>query len=118
MPSKPNRPCAVPGCPSVAVQGKARCADHARQHAHEVETNRPSASRRGYDSKWRVIRAQFLKKHPVCSVVGCGKPSTDVDHIIPIREGGSNHWDNLQAFCHSCHSKKTAALDGGGFRAF
>ena len=46
----------------------------------------------------------------------CGRPSTDVDHIIPI-EGQKDPLffdvENVQALCHSCHSKKTASIDGG-----
>lgn len=39
--------------------------------------------------------------------------ATDVDHIVPREQGGSDQWSNLQALCHSCHSKKTATEDGG-----
>jgi 5-methylcytosine-specific restriction protein A len=39
--------------------------------------------------------------------------STEVDHIIPLRQGGKNTMDNLQGLCKSCHSRKTALEDGG-----
>jgi 5-methylcytosine-specific restriction protein A len=47
----------------------------------------------------------------------CGKATaTDVDHIR--RVSGADDplfWDasNHQPVCHSCHSRKTATMDGG-----
>jgi len=76
------------------------------------ERDRPSAAARGYDVKWRRIRAQFVKAHPYCSAPGCGAPTTDVDHIIPRARGGTDDWSNLQALCHAHHSAKTATQDG------
>lgn len=32
----------------------------------------------------------------------------EVDHIIRLEHGGSNHIDNLVALCRECHGKKTA----------
>lgn len=71
---------------------------------------RESAAKRGYDGKWRMIRAQFLGAHPSCP---CGAPATEVDHIIALARGGSNAWANLQALCGPCHRRKTISVDGG-----
>ena len=32
----------------------------------------------------------------------------EVDHVIKLEYGGSNHVDNLVALCRDCHGKKTA----------
>ena len=32
----------------------------------------------------------------------------EVDHVIALEHGGSNHVDNLVALCRDCHGKKTA----------
>jgi hypothetical protein len=32
----------------------------------------------------------------------------EVDHVIALEHGGSNHIDNLVAICRDCHGKKTA----------
>lgn len=49
-----------------------------------------------------------LRRDPICKADGCEEPSTDVDHIIPRREGGQDTMENLQGLCHSHHSQKTA----------
>lgn len=57
----------------------------------------------------------YLASNPLCAV--CLKESivrsaTDVDHIMPKSQGGTDDWDNLQALCKSHHSEKTAREDG------
>ena len=32
----------------------------------------------------------------------------EIDHVIRLQNGGSNHVDNLVALCRECHGKKTA----------
>lgn len=75
---------------------------------------RVSASGRGYDATWRKVRIAHLMANPVCVTPGCGRAAVDVDHIVPIRAGGGRlDRNNLQSFCHSCHSKKTRRRDCG-----
>jgi 5-methylcytosine-specific restriction protein A len=39
-----------------------------------------------------------------------------VDHKVALAAGGEKYDEgNLQGLCHSCHSRKTVACDGGGF---
>ncbi len=106
------RPCRRNGCPAYAESGSSYCA------SHRPKDRRPSAARRGYNSKWRAIRARFLAAYPTCAAITatgriCGATATDVDHIVPLRQGGTNDWDNLQPLCHSHHSEKTDRHDGG-----
>lgn len=63
-------------------------------------------------SAWKRTRNHVLSEEPLCRE--CKKKgkivqATDVDHILPISEGG-NPWDldNLQPLCSSCHKRKTA----------
>ncbi|HLF78549.1 MAG TPA: DNA methyltransferase [Dehalococcoidia bacterium] len=76
-----------------------------------ASTSRGSSTQQGYGSGWRKLRRQVLREEPDCR--RCGAPSTDADHITPRRQGGSDDRANLQALCHSCHSKYTAESDGG-----
>ncbi len=45
----------------------------------------------------------------VCDCAKCSKTSDkwQVDHIKPIRDGGSNSKDNIQLLCLKCHKEKT-----------
>lgn len=36
----------------------------------------------------------------------CGKAASEVDHIVPLSDGGQNAWDNLAAACRTCNSSK------------
>jgi 5-methylcytosine-specific restriction endonuclease McrA len=63
---------------------------------------------------WRTLRRAFITAHPVCSTPGCGVRTSHVDHKVSRRRGGASlDPANLKAFCHSCHSVKTARSDGG-----
>ncbi len=68
---------------------------------------------RGYGNDWYKLRnAVFARDTKLCQV--CMKkniltPATEVDHIIPKSQGGTNTMDNLQAICKTCHKKKTQA---------
>ena len=114
MPYKWGHPCHFPGCPELARPRESYCEKHANyREAIEKETRpvrfpRPTASstRRGYGVRWRQLRLAFLREHPICVV--CGRPATDVDHIVPKVEGGSDAEENLQPLCRACHLKKTA----------
>ena len=39
----------------------------------------------------------------------CGQPATQIDHITPVAEHGTDHPHNLQAICTNCHNTKTKA---------
>lgn len=98
--------CAEPGCPELVNGG--RCPRHRRTR------------RRGplpYDTaQWQHRRATYRARHPRCAC-GCGRASTDVDHIIPrrilvaagIHDPDHDRW--LCALAHSCHSQKTQTVD-------
>lgn len=46
----------------------------------------------------------------------CGKPGNEVDHIIPISQGGTDHPNNLQVLCATCHTTKTRTEQHAGTR--
>lgn len=106
MPVLPARPCSMPGCPRRAVQ-RGRCELH--QRLSRQPDQRGSATERGYGYHWQQVSAAYLRRSPECVV--CGAQATDVDHIVPRSRGGTDDEDNLQALCHSCHSRKTRRVD-------
>lgn len=82
---------------------------------------RASASARGYDSKWRRARAQFLKRNPVCvfcQARGVVTVATVVDHIRAHRGDAVLFWDcaNWQALCASCHSRDKQQIENKGLK--
>lgn len=80
---------------------------------------RESATKRGYGPAWQKARKGYLLRHPLCVHClehGLVTAATDVDHIVPHRGDPTLFWDfdgNVQALCKACHSRKTAAEDGG-----
>lgn len=106
MPWSPARPCLHPGCRNFRRPPARYCEDHSRDYEEE-DRRRGSASQRGYDNGWRKLREQILLRDPVCKA--CGRAwSTEVDHVIPKEQGGTDHEANLQGLCHNCHADKTA----------
>ena len=60
--------------------------------------------------EWRGLRREVLQRDPYCTR-GCGAPSTNVDHVVSRRNGGTDTLDNLIGLCATHHSMKTAKLD-------
>lgn len=57
-------------------------------------------------------RARWFTLHPLC--VACDKlgrvsAALELDHVIPLWEGGPDADSNLQGLCIPCHAAKTAA---------
>lgn len=103
MPRAPRTPCtASPTCPEL-VDRPGPCAAHARE---KRAARRERETWANYGAEWPTLRRNVLREEPYCRL--CPALSTDVDHIVPLRHGGTNARVNLQALCHSCHSRKTA----------
>lgn len=121
--------CVYPGCRTLVSKDDRYCSRH-RERGEALDQTRKaereerrrkrvgSASSRGYGYAWKKRREAFLRENPLC--VECLKrglyvPATDVDHIVPHKGDMEKFWDwdNLQALCHECHSRKTAREDGG-----
>jgi len=65
-------------------------------------------SRTPYDHTWQAVRLQILARDAnTCQVRGpkCKVKATQVDHIVPLSEGGERlAHDNLRASCSSCNA--------------
>lgn len=102
MPYKSRRNCNFPGCPALVNAGERYCPAHRKEKRGGDNSH--------YDRHWRKLRALFLQKHPLCAEcekAGRLTPATEVHHIIAVKDGGSDHDDNLMGLCKSCHSRIT-----------
>jgi 5-methylcytosine-specific restriction protein A len=57
-------------------------------------------------------RAEVLREEPLCracTAAGRVEPSTRVDHIKPLSDGGSDERENKQGLCEPCHDAKSKA---------
>ena len=111
MPRKSKCPCRHPGCPELVEAPQLYCGEHKPLHP-----DRPSASKRGYGSKWQRVSKAYLRRHPLCvrcKAQGRFTAATVVDHIIPHRGDPHLMWNesNWQALCKSCHDRKTWTED-------
>jgi hypothetical protein len=61
------RPCLHPDCGELTLTG--RCEAH-KLKRHRVR-QRPSATQRGYDSKWQRLVATAIRRQPFC--LDCGR---------------------------------------------
>ena len=110
MAHAPLHPCNWPGC--AALTNERFCATHRATSERRREQTRPSARARGYGGDWATIRALVLAEEPICRICGVA-PSREVDHIVPLRQGGTHARANLRGLCIRCHRKRHAHSGGG-----
>ena len=108
--------CGRPGCPNIVRDGHARCVPCRAQYNAARDARRGSTSARGYGGSWPALRELVLNEEPICR--NCRRaPSTEVDHIIPKRRGGTDDRSNLQGLCSICHGSKRSREGVGGGRS-
>lgn len=67
---------------------------------------------------WRRLREQVLKRDKyLCQCAECAErfvplQADEVDHIITLANGGTDHPDNLRAINADCHKRKTQVDSG------
>ena len=107
MPRRPARPCMRPGCTGL-VRDRVCSVCGPRKREKDL---RHSSAQRGYDGRWRRLRARYLKQHSLCEdceALGLIVLAVEVHHVVALNQGGKRlDWDNLRALCRSCHSKRT-----------
>ena len=75
-----------------------------------------SRHKRGYGRAHVKLRAQLLKREPLCRLClakGRVTPATIADHVTPIAKGGAVYdITNMQPVCRGCHDAKTLRDQG------
>ena len=90
-----------------------------RERDRDTDRKRDPAIRTLYASaRCQRARQTFLDRHPLgaeCQRQGRLTTANTVDHITPHRGETTRFWDQTgwQPLCAPCHSRKTAAEDGG-----
>ena len=108
-------------CSSQAKDVGLLCAKHARTPTIEAKPRRYGAEKNKAfyaTRRWKYLRLQVLSQQPLCAcceLYGRVEPAIDVDHIWPISHSPSlsTSISNMQALCHSCHSRKTSMEQKG-----
>lgn len=98
MPTKPLKQCTHSGCRELTAGGK--CALHATPWVNKTQVKRITGRR------LQKINAMILRSNPICVMCNT-KPAIEVDHIIPLAEGGLDTVSNKQGLCNDCHNIKT-----------
>ena len=102
MPVVPSTPCPTTGCPHLRP-----CPDHtSTSWAGARDRRRAKTGLTGHAEQRRAKR--ILHRYgSICHV--CHEGAADeVDHVIPLAEGGEDHEDNLRPIHRSpCHLEKT-----------
>jgi 5-methylcytosine-specific restriction enzyme A len=81
--------------------------------ANDRESRRRSDAT--YGTEWRKARDKALARaQRRCAKCGSTK-DVQVDHVIPVSQGGTHTQANLQVLCIEHHRAKTA-IEGSGYR--
>ena len=112
MPIKAPRICS---CGMIVPHGS-MCICQIKRKA-ETDLYRPTATERGYGSRWSKARATYLLSHPHCAMITdgirCTRSANVVDHIKPHRGDNALFWDktNWQSLCGPCHNRRKQSLE-------
>ncbi|MBW3608711.1 MAG: HNH endonuclease [Actinobacteria bacterium] len=61
--------------------------------------------RNGSTRAWRQTRSMVLYRDASrCQL--CNRAAVEVDHIVPVAEGGSDRPSNLRSLCRDCHASR------------
>ncbi len=98
--------------PSSCIECGARATSgpYCEEHKPKPKESSRASYRKGYrdPAYYRERQAALNRARGACELCGAiGK--LEVDHIVPLRDGGQNRRENLQAVCVPCHQLKTRA---------
>ncbi|MCW8884153.1 MAG: HNH endonuclease [Motiliproteus sp.] len=119
MPPRIPKPCRSTGCPLTTVDRSGYCDTHAdKRHNWRGRQEGKTTTQRGYGHAWRKLRKQAMNRDSwlcqACLEMGRVTPATEVDHVIPKADGGTDRLSNLRAICKPCHQDKTQQDSRGG----
>lgn len=75
-----------------------------------TEIRRPTYTPRARGRTLQEARKRLLTREPLCRhciVRGVLRVATQIDHIVPLWQGGADNDANKQPLCDDCHAVKT-----------
>lgn len=89
-------------------QAKGSRASYAKRRYHE-DPHLRERNVLNHRVAYRRLRESVIREERACRACGATKALT-LDHIVPLRLGGTNDRENLQALCRPCNSRKKLAI--------
>jgi hypothetical protein len=113
--SEPGEVCEIPGVGPIPVSVARKLSQDVIYKALITDgTDVRSISHLGRSIPAR-LRTAVEEAYPECAGEGChADRHLEIDHIVPVSDGGPTAFDNLQRLCHWHHDEKHS---GGGTRA-
>ena len=69
--------------------------------------------------RWWDLRRREILERDGYRCRECGRPGRlEVDHVVPLKAGGSDDHDNLRALCKDCHLARHRKPVGPKVRAW
>jgi 5-methylcytosine-specific restriction protein A len=85
------------------IQPGGQCPDHPRKRGPRKRSPSSEATSR---PGWKKVRLAVLERDGYTCT--CGAKATEVDHIVPASQGGSDDLSNLRGMCLKCNRAKAA----------
>lgn len=101
--------CLVGGCTRRTARA-GRCVDHAPPPERAwARTSQRNQTARAVSAVWerRIRPLALVRDGFACTSCGA-RERLEVDHVIPVAQGGTWSLDNARTLCRPCHREKTA----------
>lgn len=105
-----RRPCLEQGCPRFAKPGLSRCPAHQAQvtAAHNRKRRTTTGPEAGAAARMRRAVNRIGAAHCAACRATFPADQVEVDHRVPLADGGQDVAPNVQVLCRPCHRTKTS----------
>ena|SRR5690349_14393664 len=98
-----------------AAAGDAGSAEQLREELEEREDESTLVDPESPEIRWEDIGHRlpewvrytvFVKRGQRCYACGTERPPFEIDHLVPLSAGGTDHLHNLGVLCRGCNRRK------------
>lgn len=100
--------CGHPGCPGLVTRkGASRCPTHdpGPWGGPTLDERRARTKTPEHRRDRAIVKA---RDHATCYICATHDPQGQMDHVIPVTEGGTDDLTNKAWICSPCHATKSA----------